>query len=188
MGTPARERLRSGYRIHPHAAPVTDAPDDPSQFPPPLPAPTIAETPWQPLPRRGALLYAAGAGIGFAIPAGLALGLGGSTLLFGQPRIPLIIAAALAGLVLGEYRRLATRSERDPEPGSAPVPELTAREVEVLRLVATGQSYRDIAARLGVSHRTVQNHVQNTMRKLHLHNRVQLTRYALETGLEDPDR
>ena len=98
---------------------MTDAPDDPSQFPPPLPAPTIAETPWQPLPRRGALLYAAGAGIGFAIPAGLALGLGGSTLLFGQPRIPLIIAAALAGLVLGtligfvRHRRIAWKLDGD---------------------------------------------------------------------------
>jgi DNA-binding NarL/FixJ family response regulator len=38
-----------------------------------------------------------------------------------------------------------------------------------------------------VSHRTVQNHVQNTLNKLHLHNRVELVRYALEQGLdEDP--
>ena len=92
----------------------------------------------------------------------------------------------LAGLVLGEYRRLATRSERDPEPGSAPVPELTAREVEVLRLVATGMSYKDIAAELTISHRTVQNHVQNTLTKLQLHNRVQLVRYAIDQGLDGP--
>ena len=88
----------------------------------------------------------------------------------------------LAGLVLGEYRRLATRSE----PGSAPVPELTAREVEVLRLVATGMSYKDIAAELTISHRTVQNHVQNTLTKLQLHNRVQLVRYAIDQGLDGP--
>ncbi len=90
-----------------------------------------------------------------------------------------VISPELAGLLIAEFRRM-----RDETVDSR----LTDREVEVLRLVATGQSYRDIAARLGVSHRTVQNHVQNTMRKLHLHNRVQLTRYALETGLEDPDR
>jgi DNA-binding NarL/FixJ family response regulator len=59
-------------------------------------------------------------------------------------------------------------------------------ETEVLRLVAKGLSYKDIAARLVLSHRTVQNHVQNTLGKLHLHNRVELVRYAIATGLEDP--
>jgi DNA-binding NarL/FixJ family response regulator len=54
----------------------------------------------------------------------------------------------------------------------------------VLRLVAKGMSYKQIAARLGVSHRTVQNHVQNTLNKLQLHNRVELTRYAIERGLD----
>jgi DNA-binding NarL/FixJ family response regulator len=38
-----------------------------------------------------------------------------------------------------------------------------------------------------LSHRTVQNHVQNTLRKLQMHNRVELTRYAIEQGLDDPD-
>ncbi|HEX6150963.1 response regulator transcription factor, partial [Nocardioides sp.] len=40
------------------------------------------------------------------------------------------------------------------------------------------------AERLVISHRTVQNHVQNTLRKLQMHNRVQLTRYAIEQGLD----
>ena len=64
-------------------------------------------------------------------------------------------------------------------------PKLTERETEVLRLVAKGLSYRQIAERLVLSHRTVQNHVQNTLRKLQLHNRVQLVRYAIEQGLDD---
>ena len=55
---------------------------------------------------------------------------------------------------------------------------------EVLRLVAKGLSYRDIAELLFVSHRTVQNHVQNVLRKLQLHNRVELTRYAIQQGLD----
>ena len=59
------------------------------------------------------------------------------------------------------------------------------RETEVLRLVAKGLSYKQIAERLVLSHRTVQNHVQNTLRKLQLHNRVQLVRYAIEQGLDD---
>ena len=66
-----------------------------------------------------------------------------------------------------------------------PIPELTERETEVLRLVATGMSYKEIAAELFLSHRTVQNHVQNTLGKLHLHNRVELVRFALARGLED---
>ena len=58
----------------------------------------------------------------------------------------------------------------------------------MLRLVAKGMSYKQIAERLVLSHRTVQNHVQNTLRKLQLHNRVQLVRYAIEQGLDDDDR
>ncbi|MEU9074242.1 response regulator [Kitasatospora sp. NPDC004745] len=93
-----------------------------------------------------------------------------------------VFTPGLAGLVLGEFRRLAT----EPAPASAPaVPQLTARETEVLRLVAKGLSYRQIADRLVLSHRTVQNHVQNTLGKLQLHNRVELVRYAIEQGLDD---
>ncbi|MEU7891539.1 response regulator transcription factor [Nonomuraea sp. NPDC049152] len=91
-----------------------------------------------------------------------------------------VFTPGLAGLVLGEYRRLATRPQTQPEG-----PRLTDRETEVLRLVAKGLSYRQIADRLGLSHRTVQNHVQNTLNKLQLHNRVELVRYAIEQGLDE---
>ena len=94
-----------------------------------------------------------------------------------------VFTPGLAGLVLGEFRRLAdagTSSRQEP-----PAPQLTARETEVLRMVATGRSYRQIAERLVISHRTVQNHVQNTLTKLALHNRVELTRWALERGLDE---
>ena len=64
-------------------------------------------------------------------------------------------------------------------------PQLTDRETEVLRLVAKGLSYKQIAERLVISHRTVQNHVQNTLGKLQLHNRVELVRYAIQRGLDD---
>jgi DNA-binding NarL/FixJ family response regulator len=92
-----------------------------------------------------------------------------------------VFTAGLAGLVLGEYRRLAAA----PEPAQEP-PRLTERETEVLRLVAKGLSYRQVAERLVLSHRTVQNHVQNTLQKLQLHNRVELVRYAIEQGLDEP--
>lgn len=86
-----------------------------------------------------------------------------------------VFTPGLAGLVLGEF-------QRDPE--QTP---LTERETEVLKLVAKGLSYRQIAERLVLSHRTVQNHVQNTLRKLQMHNRVELTRYAIEQGLDADD-
>jgi DNA-binding NarL/FixJ family response regulator len=90
-----------------------------------------------------------------------------------------VFTPGLAGLVLGEYRRLAAT----PEP-AGDAPRLTDRETQILRLVATGVSYKQIAERLSVSHRTVQNHVQNTLNKLQLHNRAQLVRYAIEKGLD----
>ncbi|MEV1330822.1 response regulator transcription factor [Micromonospora costi] len=97
-----------------------------------------------------------------------------------------VFTPGLAGLVLGEYRRLAAAPEgRNAGPAAGPAPRLTDRETEVLRLVAKGLSYKQIATRLGLSHRTVQNHVQNTLGKLQLHNRVELTRYAIERGLDD---
>lgn len=91
-----------------------------------------------------------------------------------------VFTAGLAALLLGEYRRLAGASP------TAESPRLTERETEVLRLVAKGLSYRDIAVRLMISHRTVQNHVQRTLQKLHLHNRVELARYAIAQGLDEP--
>ncbi|MGI5486312.1 response regulator [Microtetraspora malaysiensis] len=90
-----------------------------------------------------------------------------------------VFTPGLAGLVLGEYRRLAAQ----PAPDDGP--RLTDRETEVLRLVAKGLSYKQIAERLVLSHRTVQNHVQNTLSKLRLHNRVELVRYAIERGLDE---
>jgi DNA-binding NarL/FixJ family response regulator len=90
-----------------------------------------------------------------------------------------VFTPGLAGLVLGEFRRMA-----DPV-SSTGESQLTERETEVLKMVAKGLSYRQIAERLVLSHRTVQNHVQNTLRKLHMHNRVELTRYAIEQGLDE---
>ena len=92
-----------------------------------------------------------------------------------------VFTPGLAGLVLGEYRRLSTAP---PTSGPA-APQLTERETEVLRMVAKGMGYKQIAEKLVLSHRTVQNHVQNTLNKLQLHNRVELVRYAIQQGLDD---
>ncbi|MFC9996491.1 response regulator [Nocardia sp. NPDC127526] len=92
-----------------------------------------------------------------------------------------VFTPGLAGLVLGEYRRIANTPPDRDEPHR---PALTDRETEVLRMVAKGLSAKQIATRLSLSHRTVENHVQSTLRKLQLGNRVELTRYAIEQGLE----
>ncbi len=93
-----------------------------------------------------------------------------------------VFTPGLAGLVLGEYRRLASGP-----PAGADTPRLSERETEILRLVAKGLTYKQIAERLVISIRTVQNHVQNTLGKLQLHNRTELVRYAIETGLDQAD-
>src|ERR1700733_3558997 len=113
----------------------------------------------------------------------------------GQP----VFTPALAGLVLGEYRRLVRTDGTSPPPRGGPLPHtpppaagdgtfvkprLTERETEILRLVAKGLTYPQIAQRLTLSTRTVQNHVQNTLSKLQLHNKAQLVRYALEQGVD----
>lgn len=63
---------------------------------------------------------------------------------------------------------------------------LTDREREILQLVAESHSTKEIAAKLGISVKTVDNHRTNLMRKLNLHDVASLTRHALEVGLIEP--
>lgn len=72
-----------------------------------------------------------------------------------------------------------------PAPRSQDVPDnpLTSRELEILQWVSAGYTNREIADQLGISDQTVKNHLKNILQKLQLDNRVQLTRYALESGL-----
>ncbi len=90
-----------------------------------------------------------------------------------------VFTPGLAGLVLGEHRRIART------PGGSPVPSLTDRETKILRYVAKGLTAKQIAEQLSLSHRTVENHVQATFRKLQVGNRVELARYAIEHGLDE---
>ncbi|MCX8562386.1 response regulator transcription factor [Mycolicibacterium mucogenicum] len=89
-----------------------------------------------------------------------------------------VFTPGLAGLVLGEHRRMAKTPGADPAAG------LTERETEILRYVAKGLTAKQIAERLTLSHRTVENHVQATFRKLQVANRVEAARYAIEHGLD----
>lgn len=89
------------------------------------------------------------------------------------------------------YPSLATRLVQDylqrAESGDQPIvqDDLTPRELEVLTLIAEGLTNAEIADRLVISVKTVDRHRENLMRKLNLHHRVDLVKYALKMGLID---
>ena len=87
-----------------------------------------------------------------------------------------VFTPSLAGLVLSEFRRVASQDPTEPK--------LSPRENEVLKLVAKGYTYREIAEKLFISVKTVQNHVQNILTKLQLRKRYELMRYAIQKGLD----
>lgn len=88
--------------------------------------------------------------------------------------------SSVAQLLLQDHLR---RGRGDEEGMSS----LTDRENEVLTLVAEGLSNREIGERLGISAKTVARHRENIMRKLGLHSRTQLVKYAIKMGLIDID-
>ena len=81
--------------------------------------------------------------------------------------------------------RVQLRSPSRPRPAPAAPPRLTDRELQVLRLIATGMSNREIAGELTISENTVKNHVRNILEKLHLHSRVEAVMYALRENIID---
>lgn len=87
---------------------------------------------------------------------------------------------SLAGRLVQDY--LVRRDVETQEPA---VDDLTPREQEVLTLIAQGLSNGEIAEQLVISAKTVDRHRENIMRKLNLHNRVDLVKYALRKGLID---
>ena len=113
----------------------------------------------------------------------------------GSPDAPLpLIAVGQAVLDPGVKQRLLTAATRVPSepgglPGAAPTSpgdeELTPREAEVLRLIAAGQSNREIARSLFVSEATVKTHVNRIFAKTGSRDRVQAMRCAYAHGYAD---
>jgi DNA-binding NarL/FixJ family response regulator len=92
-----------------------------------------------------------------------------------------VFSPRLAGFVLDAFRgssAVAASASTDPE-----LDQLTPREQEVMRLLARGYSYREIAAELFISVKTVETHASNVLRKLQLSSRHQLTRWAADRRL-----
>ncbi|QNG55601.1 response regulator transcription factor [Pseudonocardia petroleophila] len=98
---------------------------------------------------------------------------------------PWDVADAVARLAAGEpaYGPGLAATVLEASGGAAPDVRLTGRESDVLRLVVEGLTARQVATRLGLSPRTVENHVQHLLRKLPVSNRAALVRYAIEHGL-----
>jgi DNA-binding NarL/FixJ family response regulator len=89
-----------------------------------------------------------------------------------------VFSPRLAGFVLDAFREAPTTPSVDPD-----LDQLTPREREVLRLLARGYAYKEIAAELFISIKTVETHASNVLRKLQLSSRHQLTRWAADRGL-----
>jgi DNA-binding NarL/FixJ family response regulator len=91
-----------------------------------------------------------------------------------------VFSPRLAGFALDAFQGEIPEAEIDPE-----LDQLTLREREVLRLIARGYLYKEIALELGISPKTVEAHVSAVLRKLQLSNRHELSRWAAERRLLD---
>ena len=93
-----------------------------------------------------------------------------------------VFSPRLAGFVLDAFASGGVAPEA-PSAGDADLDRLTPREQEVLRLLARGYLYKEIALRLSISAKTVEAHVSAVLRKLQLSNRHELSRWAAERRL-----
>lgn len=83
----------------------------------------------------------------------------------------------VARLALSQYIEVATGKPQSP------LSKLTAREIEILSLIAEGYSNKDVAQKLNLSIRTIETHRERLMRKLNIHSAAGLTRFAISAGL-----
>lgn len=88
--------------------------------------------------------------------------------------------AGVASTLVRDYLDRMRRGERMPRAV------LTAREVEVVKLIAEGHTSKEIAATLFISYKTVERHRANVLAKLGMRDRTELTRYAIRAGLIEP--
>jgi DNA-binding NarL/FixJ family response regulator len=92
---------------------------------------------------------------------------------------PFLYPAAVTALVR-DYLERARSGDEGPEDT------LTVRELEIVKLIAEGNTSEEIAAELSISRKTVDRHRANVLAKLGMRNRVELTRYAIRRGLVEP--
>ncbi len=95
-----------------------------------------------------------------------------------------LITPSMATKLLSEFATMARHGEERREQGP-PAPKLTERELEVLKLIATGANNSKIAKTLFISENTVKNHVRNILEKLQLHSRMEAVMYAVREKILD---
>ena len=96
------------------------------------------------------------------------------------------LSPELSARLLEEFSRQATALEERTSRGlrgGPPAPELTPRQREVLEMVASGLTYKEVGAALSISQHTVKYHMGQILERLHLKNREQVVAYALRYGL-----
>ena len=91
-----------------------------------------------------------------------------------------LISPSMASKLITEFQTL---SRLAADRSQVPVPKLTDRELEVLKLVAQGMTNREVADQLYIAENTVKNHVRNILEKLHLHSRMEAVMYAVRENL-----
>jgi DNA-binding NarL/FixJ family response regulator len=108
---------------------------------------------------------------------------------------PQALFSTLRGVMLGEASfsramaaKLLREMVRQSGQKAASSEDLTAREKEVLGLVAQGKTNKEIAVALSLAENTVKNHLKNILEKLHLENRVQAAMFAMRKGLASPPK
>jgi DNA-binding NarL/FixJ family response regulator len=92
---------------------------------------------------------------------------------------PFFYAGAITALIRDHLDRVRQGEPLSDDP-------LTPRESQVVKLIAEGHTSREIADLLVISERTVERHRENILQKLHMRDRVELTRYAIRRGLIEP--
>ena len=93
-----------------------------------------------------------------------------------------LISPSMASKLLSEFAAMIKKNEERPQ---MPVPRLTDRELQVLKLVARGMANKEIAVELFISENTVKNHVRNILEKLQLHSRMEAVVYAVRERILD---
>ncbi len=98
------------------------------------------------------------------------------------------LSPGLADRILGEFARMGRKLEADSEPIERKT-DLTARQREILTLIAQGMTYEEMGKTLSLSERTIRYHVEEIIQRLHLENRSQAIAYAARMGLtRSPDK
>jgi len=105
------------------------------------------------------------------------------SLLLGLTKEQAPISREMAAKIMTEFARWDGRAINEVDTHATTDEDLTPRQIEVLKLVADGRTYKEVAATLGIAERTVEYHMSEILSRLQLRNRAQVLAYAMRKGL-----